>query len=150
MRIEKTIRESTGRVRVKCFFDDEDTKTEKCHKKRVNINTIMAKINKTGLVPVRSDSAFYGDFSNVGDYQSSLEKVRLSQERFMLLPSKIRNRFDNNPGRFLSFISDKNNLEECYQMGIFKRPAPSSQVKEIKNPVANGDVPGQTVMPGTE
>lgn len=70
------------------------------------------------------EGMFFGDFSDVCDYQTALESVRRADESFNRLDPKVRARFDNDPGKFLDFCSDPKNLEDLREMGLaVKRPS---------------------------
>lgn len=89
-----------------------------------DINRILERFNVTGQLPVSSVQPSYGDFSGVFDYQSAANAVIAANQSFAALPSKLRNRFNNDPAAFLAFVEDDANVEECYQLGILKRPEP--------------------------
>lgn len=42
----------------------------------------------------------------------------------MTLPAKVRDRFSNDPGKFLAFVDDPKSREEMYELGLAKRPDP--------------------------
>lgn len=84
----------------------------------VDINKIMARFDKTGLVPYVTAQAMYADVSQLGDYRDALERVSKAEEMFMELPVKVRNRFGNDPGQFLAFCSDPANVKELTEMGL--------------------------------
>ena len=58
------------------------------------------------------------DIGEVGDYQTPLNVVKAAQDSFMLLPSKIRAQFDNDPGVFYDFVSNPANAEALAQLGL--------------------------------
>jgi phage internal scaffolding protein len=89
-----------------------------------DINVIMERYGVTGQMPLNPKTPMYGDFSNINDYQSSMNAIINAQRDFMDLPAKIRARFDNNPQRLLEFMEDKQNLEEAIGLGLCKRPEP--------------------------
>lgn len=101
----------------------DKSKTEQSHKKRQNINTIVAKIRQTKMMPQPVGTPIYGDFSNCDSYHAALDKVISATNRFNKLPSAIRSKFQNDPGRFIEFVNDPKNVSDCIDMGIFKRPA---------------------------
>lgn len=70
----------------------------------------------------------YGDFTAVVDYQSAIEQVRRADAMFDALPSNLRSKFDNDPGKFLDFCQNPANLEQMREMGLAKK-APVSDVK---------------------
>lgn len=88
-------------------------------KAECDINTIMAKYAKTGLLEhVNRYQGQYGDFSEVVDYQEALNLVSQAQEAFQSLPASIRTRFENDPGKYLAFVQDPANSAELVKMGL--------------------------------
>lgn len=51
-----------------------------------------------------------------------------AKSKFAELPSKIRERFDNNPGKLLEFVSNEKNYEEGVSLGIFEPKVPPTPV----------------------
>jgi phage internal scaffolding protein len=121
--------------------EPEVTKTVQSEKDNVDVNNIIARHNKTGLIDhVAKGVAQYGDFTEVNEYRENLDMVRKAQESFAALPSDVRKRFDNDPGKFFEFATDPKNLEEMVKMGLaeaVKPPAP--QKVEIVNQEPKGD-----------
>lgn len=91
--------------------------------KDADINNIMAKY-ASGVVPLSSGARtpFFGDFSNVPDYQTSLQVVIDAQERFAQLPSQLRNRFENDPAKLLEFLAVEENRAEAISLGLIDPP----------------------------
>lgn len=88
-----------------------------------DINNIMRKYEKTGILThVNQYAGQYGDFSGIPDYQTGLNRIRESQEMFMSLPASIRDKFNNDPGKFIEFATDKENLAEMQKMGLAPIP----------------------------
>lgn len=84
-----------------------------------NINNIMARFEKTGLAEhLNNHQGTYGDFTQVSDYHTALLHVVEAQTLFNSLPSKIRARFGNDPGTYLQFVTDPENLPELRKMGL--------------------------------
>lgn len=116
--------------------------TKQAFKKDCDINYIMAKYEKTGVIEhVARYNGQYGDFGDVEDYQTSLNKVIAADEMFMTLPANVRKRFGNNPGEFLDFVSDEANIDEMVALGLAK-PKVSVSKPEVKT--ENSDVSGDT------
>ena len=86
----------------------------------VDINAIMKKYEKTGVLPVQGREAFYADVSQMGDYRTALEQVRMANDAFMQLPAAVRSKFDNEPALFLDFCSDDSNRAEMVEMGLIE------------------------------
>ncbi len=101
------------------------TKVEQCHRDSCNINSIMSRYHKTGLLPGRGAPGFYGDFTNVLSYQDSCDKIMESNVRFMSLPAEVRKEFDNSPAKLLAFLENDDNRDKAIELGILSKPEPS-------------------------
>lgn len=110
-----------------------ESKVEQAHRDRVNINSIVRKYMKTGLLPQRGNPGFYGDFESVPDFQSCINRVKEAEENFMTLPSEVRKRFSNNPVELFAFLDNEANREEAENLGIIPRREPD--IVEPENPV---------------
>lgn len=117
--------------------------TEQSHANDVDINKIMARYHKTGLLQTTRKQALVGDFSSVGSYQECLEKVLAAQDAFMSLDSQIRARFDNDVSKIIDFCENPENLEEAIKLGLVDKPDVESSVadlEKVKEPVTPEDV----------
>jgi len=115
-------------------------RTQQQFRDECDINRILERFNVTGQLPVGSVQPEYADFSGVFDYQSACNAVIAANQSFAGLPAKIRNRFGNDPALFLEFVQDEANAEECYQLGLLKRPEPrlSSPTEAVQAEAAQG------------
>lgn len=90
--------------------------TEEC-----DINTIMARYEKTGVVRhLNAASPQYLDLSNVPDLQQALSVIREAEAAFMALPAKVRAEFANDTQAFIRFAEDPQNLEQMRAWGLAK------------------------------
>ncbi len=99
-------------------------RTKQSAKNECDINQILAKYLRTGVVSPENLSkrqAAFADVSEVGDYHASLNKVIEAKDAFMTLPAKIRSRFQNDPGQLLDFVADSNNRDEAIELGIITK-----------------------------
>lgn len=106
-------------------------------KDECDINTIMSKYAKTGLIEhVQRVQGSYGDFTSVQDYQLSLNQVIEAQEAFDHLPAKIRARFNNDPSHLMAFIQNADNYDEAVKLGLVepKEPKTPSSTPQPKGP----------------
>lgn len=107
------------------FFTEGDSLTQQQFKEECDVNNILAKYKKTGMLNhVNKHQGNFGDFASVDDYQTSLHKLMIAQQSFNQLPSELRNKFDNDPGKLIEFISDEKNTEDCYKYGLKIKPTP--------------------------
>lgn len=108
---------------------NEPTRTQQQFAEEVNINTIVERFGLTGELPENLSVPVQGDFTSVVDYQSALNLVLAADDAFMEMPAKVRERFGNDAGLFLEFVSAPENLEEARKLGIAKPvPTPPSPV----------------------
>lgn len=117
--------------------------TKQAFAEECDINNILKKYNKTGILPhlAKADPR-YGDFSTVPDYQDALNTVLHAQTQFAALPAHARDRFANDPSRFLAFAQDPTNNAELVAMGLAsERPA--------KGPAGPQDASSAKPMGGT-
>ena len=111
----------------------EPSLTKQSFRDESNINRIVSKYRKTGLLDhVNRHQGFYGDVTGV-DYQTALHTVMQAEESFGTLPADLRKRFDNDPGAFLAFMADPAKREEQYALGLRERP-PEEPAPEVSEP----------------
>lgn len=111
---------SNGSKRVATVFE-KASRTKRSFRNECDINLIMAKYERSGLIEhAKAYPGSYGDFTAIQDYDESLRQVMAAQESFNALPSRIRSRFENDPGQFVAFVSDPANLDEMRSMGLAK------------------------------
>lgn len=97
----------TGPGRTKQSFRDE-----------TDINLIMARFQKTGLIDfVEKNAPQYADVTGL-EFQACMDKITSAREMFSQLPAKWRRRFDDDPAKFLDFVNDPANEAEAIALGI--------------------------------
>lgn len=106
-------------VSLKC---EDKSLTQQNFKDEVDINFLLEKFKVTGAVPAGVRLPQYGDFSQVSDYRSALDAVNAARYSFMELPANIRDKFANDPQRFLEFCSDPENADKLIDMGLATKP----------------------------
>lgn len=118
-------------ARVQIFFE-EPSMTKQSFKDECDINLIMKRFRLTGQITnsIEPSQMTYGDFSDVPDYRTALERVERAQDAFMSLPAEVRKRFDNDPGSFIDFALDSKNLDELSKLGLTNLP-PKEEKKEV-------------------
>lgn len=101
----------------------EASRTRQEFSEECDINRIMARFEKTGVVDAFGTKVpQYIDVSEIVDLQTALEIVRTAQDAFNSLPATIRASFDNDPVRFVEFAEDPANLGQLRDWGL-ARPA---------------------------
>ncbi len=105
-----------------------------------DINKIMARHKKTGLIEhLNPRKPMYGDFTEVQDFHSAVERVNEAEEQFALLPSVVRNMVQNDPERLLQALTDPEATAALAEAGLPMAedfvpwtPDTSASVDEIK------------------
>ena len=88
-----------------------------------DINRIVARIGAGLAAPAVCPSPVFQDVSAIPDnLQDALELVRSSSELFSSLPSKVRDRFANDPVQLFSFVADSSNRDEAVKLGLIPAP----------------------------
>ena len=87
----------------------------------------MAKYQKSGVINhVNKHSAQYG-FASSEDLHESLNMIHTANEMFADLPSQARNKFENDPGKFLDFVQDPENESQLFELGLSDFPYESQK-----------------------
>lgn len=108
----------------KCF--EKPSLTQQQFKYDVDINNIIKRFkNVHGIDYLKSVHGFigggqFGDFSDVPDYRTAIERVRQGEHVFMQLPAQLRNEFGNDAASFLDFCSNPSNLPRLRELGLAK------------------------------
>lgn len=116
---------------------NDGTRTQQQFKEECDINTIVERFGLTGELPNDLRVPLTGDFNEVFDYHTAANKLREAQEAFMQMPAAIREQFSNEPGKFVDFVSDARNIEQCREWGLadpVRAPQGPIEVKVIPTP----------------
>lgn len=115
------------------------TRTQQNMRDEVNVNTILRKYTRTGLITHLSrQPGAYLNLPDQMDFQDAWHLVHQAHEDFDRLPSDLRKRFDNDPGKFLAFMHDPANREEAVKLGLIPAEAapPEPMAVRVVNPEA--------------
>ncbi len=98
---------------------DPELGAQQHFKEECDINNIMKKYVKTGLIThVAENQGRFADVSEVGTYHEAVQRVRDTRKFFVGLPTSVRDYFDNDPALFLDFMADPANAGELRRMGL--------------------------------
>lgn len=106
-------------------------RTKQSFKEECDINSILKKFERTGVVPGNAKTPKYGDFSEGTTYQEALNLVITAEQQFASLPARARERFQNDPAKFLDFATNASNADEMAKMGLIK-PEAIERVEKAK------------------
>lgn len=106
-----------------------------------DINSIVAKARVSGRLPdmIKADPV-YGDFTKAGDFQRAMNVVLRAREQFAALDARTRDRFANDPARFLEFASDPGNIDELRELGLCKPVPPEPVTRGAAPPLSPSTV----------
>lgn len=115
--------------------------TQQHFKEECDVINIIKKHDRNGIIEhVQRGQARYGDFSQVAGYKEALDLVRDAQTEFMAIPSDIREKFENDPGKFYEFVSNPENKEELKKMGFIETPKASVDQSSATDKSSSGAV----------
>ena len=63
-------------------------------------------------------------------FRQAQETVIAAAEAFAALPSRVRQRFNNDPAELLEFLADESNREEAVFLGLIEKPEPQESAPE--------------------
>lgn len=122
-----------------------------------DVNRIIRQYSATGVwshVNERAQQGAYVDLSSAPEYQDALNVIARSNEAFESLPAAVRERFQNDPARFLDFMADSANVDEAIKLGLAVKvedpPEPPPQRVEIVNPKPTGGEGGSPPSGGAK
>lgn len=122
------------RPRSQIFFAGPG-RTKQSFKDECNVNHIMAKYTRTGVIEHgNAHRAQYGEVPAI-EYRQALDAVMKAEALFDSLPAGIRRRFDNQPGKFLDFCDDPANRDEAGELGLLE------ELQELPPPIRPADPP---------
>lgn len=137
----------TGKIIVSSLECNEDVITCQSSKFECDINNLMMKYTENGTVE-QYQNGFYDDVSDLNlQYHEALNLINTVKDDFSNLSSNIRDKFASNPFELISFLENKENLDEAIELGLVKKPenwiAPKDR-ERYKQPVPSTPTPAQT------
>lgn len=132
----KTVIHPYGEKRKSKLDGFEKTRTKQSFKKECDINEIMAKYQRSGILThLAKYSGEYGDHT-VTDLMDAMNTLREATEMYEALPSSVRKRFAD-PAAFLEFCENEENLGKLREWGLANPPEPEPEPLLVR--VQNGD-----------
>lgn len=105
--------------------------TKQGDKAAADINNILKNAKATGLIPTRNVEPIEGELPEVDSFHDAMNTVVEAQSAFDALPSDLKQKFGNDPAKYLEFVGEKNedgslkNTDELVKMGLLKKIAPT-------------------------
>lgn len=108
------------------------SRTQQSQADETDINGIVRRFRVTGILPQGVRRPTYGDFDGVSDFRTAMDAMLAAQKSFNSMPSEVRDRFQNDPQRFVEFCSDENNIEEMRKFGLAVPAPPKAAPVEVR------------------
>lgn len=93
-------------------------RTKQSFKDECDINNLMAKYLKTGHMDHVNQALPRFECVSEHDFQSAQNLIADAHSMFENIPSAIRSRFENNPGKLLDWVHDPRNAQEAHSLGF--------------------------------
>lgn len=114
-----------------------------------NINTIIARYQKTGHLPPSPKTPMYGDFTGPTTLLEAQALVKEASERFLALPSAVRELCDQNPAKYLAMAQTPDGLKAIIAAGGPADKGPGPFNPNDTKPEAKAASAGPDGTPGT-
>jgi len=129
------------------FMSTEPSLTQQQFTEQADPNFIMDRVRRGQDISVALSKVQpqYGDFTNMPtSYHEALNTITAANSAFNQLDARLRARFENDPGKFLEFVNNPENIEELYDLGIAVKPAEQTPPAANPSPAAvNNDGGGE-------
>ncbi len=120
--------------RVQLSFEGQVSLTKQASKDETDINWIMARFEKTGLLDhLNTHQGEYGDFIGFEDYHTSMNRIRDAEVAFATIPAKVRAHFNNDAAEFLRIAQDPDQHDLMVELGL-ARAAPGDGHEPVALP----------------
>ena len=97
----------------------DDGRTMQSYKDETDINRLLQRAQKQGTVShLVKHGAYYGDFSDMPDLLTAMERVERGKQIFQELPSEVRREFEQDAGKFFKFVNDPDNKDRLKELCI--------------------------------
>lgn len=143
---EKIVRHAfSGHDRLEyAISSDKPSMTRQEFKEECDINVILARYQASGEIDFLNKHAPQYMDTTGADFQQAMETVANAASAFADLPSKVRDRFGNDPSKLLDFVHDDKNRAEAIELGLIPRPAIASTITAVSGASAPPEPPAPT------
>lgn len=108
------------------------SRTQQNFRDQCDINEILRRSQKNGMLPDTGKTPLYTDVSSIPDFHQAQNVVARANEAFAAMPAKVRERFNNDPGRMVNFLQDPNNVHEAISLGLMEAVEQKTAIQEPK------------------
>jgi len=115
---------NTPTKRAHSISDWGEGMTKQSFKDECNINKIMEKFQRTGILNhYTANAPQYMDIEPL-DYHQAMNIIAEANSMFEELPAIARAKFNNDPETFLEYVQDPQNKDELPTLGLALKPSP--------------------------
>lgn len=142
--------QSAYREHDRVLYKDEDrvSLTRQEFSDESDINSIMKRFEKTGMLPANNLTPKYLDLAGApNNLQDVMNIMNEADAAFQRLPAQVRKEFDNDPVKFTEFAMNKENLPKLREWGLAepeKAPEQPMRVEVVNQPEQQHGVSGDT------
>lgn len=115
----------------------DKSRTIQSSKDECDINVIVERFGINVLAPVDLSKLQFGDASDITELREKLDIVKNAAEEFMKIPPLVRERFGNDPLRFVEECGDEKNLPKLRELGL-ANPIVEAPVAPVVAPTGAG------------
>lgn len=112
--MKEVVDKNTGEVRL----EKRVSMTQQHHIKNTNVNAIMRRFERTGVLPVRTAQPLQGPIPDVESFHEAMNIVIQGRQAFDQLPSQIREEFGNSPEAFLHAFGDETQHDRLRELKL--------------------------------
>ena len=119
---KKFTKRENGTLRVQTI-NSKPTRTQQQHKDECDVNQIIAKYKKTGLIThLNKNPGAYSDLTDIPSYTEALQTIITASDAFNALPSDFRYELHNDPQELINFLKNPANDERAIKLGLKVKP----------------------------
>lgn len=127
--------------------NDEPSLTRQEFAEECDINVIMSRYEKTGVIShVSQREPLYLDLTGIPDFRTAMDMMNDAEKAFLSLPAQVRKDFDNDARNFVDFASDPANLDKMREYGLAP-PAPQEPPQAAPVKAEGAKVPEASKTP---
>lgn len=120
-----------AKVRVGATVNELPSMTRQADAESCDINTIMKRYEKTGVLPPYTSPGFFADVSALGDFHVVTDTVAKVTAVFEQLPAALRSEFGNDVAEFVNWATDPQNAGELKSLIDGAEKAPVVPAPEV-------------------
>lgn len=139
---------SNPHPRVKSGKDFSEPKlTDQSAKNDADINVIMKRYQKTGLLPnIQKIEASYLDVSEVPSLETAFKMSQDAVDRFYELDPTLRKLMNNDPSELENFVSNPENEEILLKYGVLEKKNQVNTKPDDKTPTPKKGVKNESEL----